>query len=266
MPIGGAIAAIGGGAISAFGANKAAKTQAAAAREAAAAQQNAAAQAQAFQREMFEKGQAGLKPYSDIGTSAFYSLAQLYGLQTPAMPDGTGGSPGGAPAATAGLDVFRASPEYQIPFQEGIKAIEYSRAAKGGLQNPNTSRELMQWGQGFAGSRLDSYIGQLLKIANIGQGAATAGAGQATAQGNALANTSLAGGNAAAQGILGAGQANAAGIVGMTNAATSTLQGASNNLALYSLLNPAKSTYNPATSYYGGPAIAAPAGYGDFTY
>lgn len=239
----GGLATLGGAYISSNAARNAAETQANAAREAGNLQYRTAQETLALQREMFQKGQEGLQPFKDVGTSAFYSLADLYGLPTPAS-GGRPASAGGAGTALAAYDVFRGSPEYQIPFQQGVKAIEYSRAAKGGLQNPGTADALMQFGQGYAGTRLDGYIGKLLQIAGIGENAAAAGAGQATQQGQVLGNTMMAGGNAQSAGILGAGQANASGMVGQANAWNSALGGFSNNLALYSLLNPGKSMFN----------------------
>ncbi len=246
----GGAATIGGAIIGSGAAKSAASTQANAAMDAANLQYRTAQQTLALQREMFEKGQEGLQPFKDVGTSAFYSLADLYGLPTPAG-GGRQASAGGAGTATAGFDTFRASPEYQIPLQQGVKAIEYSRAAKGGLQNPATADALMQFGQGYAGSRLDGYIGKLLSIAGIGANAANAGAGQATQQGNIMGNTMMAGGNAQAAGILGAGQANAAGTVGSANAWTGALGGIGNNLALYALLNGGKGGFGD----FGGAGI-----------
>ncbi len=252
--IGGA-ATLGGALIGSKAAKNAAETQANAARDAASLQYRTAQETLALQREMFQKGQEGLQPFKDVGTSAFYSLADLYGLPTPAG-GGRPASAGGAGTALAAYDAFRSTPEYQIPFQTGVKAIEYSRAAKGGLQNPGTADELMKFGQGYAGTRLDGYIGKLLQIAGIGGNAAAAGAGQATTQGQVLGNTMMAGGNALASGITGAGQATASGQVGQANAWNSVLGGFSNNLALYSLLNPSKSMFN----FGGGGGAAAPYG------
>ena len=222
--IGGAMG-LGGALIGANAAQNAAETQANAAMDAANLQYRTSQDTLALQKEMFTKGREGLQPFMDVGTSAFYSLADLYGLPH-------AGSSGGSGTALAAYDVFRNSPEYQIPFQQGVKAIEYSRAAKGGLQNPGTADALMQFGQGYAGSRLDSYIGKLLNIAGIGESAAAAGAGQATAQGQILGNTMMGGANAMAAGITGAGQANAAGTVGQANAWNGAIGGIGNNLAL----------------------------------
>ncbi len=232
----GAVGSIGGALIGANAAGRAADTQAAAARDAASLQYKTSQETLALQREMFNRGQAGLQPFEDVGSSAMYSLADLYGLPTPAGANRPA-SAGGTGTAMAGFDAFRASPEYQIPLQQGVKAIEYSRAARGGLQNPGTADALMQFGQGYAGTRLDGYIGHLLQIAGIGGNAAQAGAGQATQQGNIMGNTMMAGGNALAGGITGAGQATASGIVGSANQYTGALGSIGNNLALYGLLN-----------------------------
>lgn len=238
----GAAGSIGSALIGSSASKKAAGIQANAMSNAAAADLALRREALQLQRDMYERGQEGLTPFREVGTSAMYSLADLYGLPTPAN-DNRAASEGGAGPARAGLEAFRASPEYQIPFNEGVRAIEYSRAAKGGLQNPNTSRELMQWGQGFAGSRLDGYIGRLLQIAGIGGNAAATGATVGTAQGTAMANTLSAGAQNQFNAIAGAGQANASGVVGQANAWNSAIGGVTNNLATYSLLNPTQSTY-----------------------
>ncbi|MDO8535068.1 MAG: hypothetical protein Q7S17_10070, partial [Xanthobacteraceae bacterium] len=232
-------------------------SKAASAQENAANKQYAIAQQQlAMQREMFDKGQEGLQPFKDVGASAFYSLADLYGLPTPAG-GGRPASAGGTGKSLEAFNAFRASPEYQIPYQQGIKAIEYSRAAKGGLQNPGTADALMQYGQGYAGSRLDGYIGKLLSIAGIGGNAAAAGAGQANQAAGIMGQTMQAG----SQAVGAAGQAQASGIVGGANAWNSALSGTSNNLSLYSLLNPGKSMFD--FSGGGVPAAAGGAGGGE---
>lgn len=243
----GAAATIGGAVMGANASRDAANTQANAAMTAANLQYKTSQDTLALQKSMFDQGQAGLQPFRDVGTSAAYSLADLYGLPTPASANRPA-STGGTGTAMAGFDAFRASPEYQIPFQQGVKAIEYSRAARGGLQNPGTADALNQFGQGYAGTRLDGYIGHLLQIAGIGGNAAQAGAGQATQQGNIMGNTMMAGGNAMATGITGAGQATASGIVGASNQYTSALGGIGNNLALYGLLNRNQSGFGNFTN------------------
>ena len=75
---------------------------------------------------------------------------------------------------------FYASPDYQLSFNEGQKAIENGAAARGGLLSGNTAKAVTQFGQNLAANQYGNYRNTLSSIAGTGQVAnqATTAAGQ----------------------------------------------------------------------------------------
>jgi len=185
MPIVAAAAIGTGGSI--YAANKASKAQEKAARQA----------------------QETMRPYTETGKGAIYSLAQLYGIPTEGNPN-----PGEA-FNEASLDQFRKSPDYAFAESEGRRQLMFGQAKLGDLKSGNTGRDLVSFGQGMANQTFGNYFSRLMQLAQIGQGGAT---GTANAQ-------------------MAAGQANAAGTVGASNALNAGIGSATNNLMLYNLLN-----------------------------
>ncbi|GAA5075440.1 hypothetical protein [Lysobacter panacisoli] len=124
--------------------------------------------------------------------------------------------PVAAPATGAGVsttqaqafDRFRNQPGYQFGLTEGVRALDSSAAASGGLFSGKAGKALTQFGQNYADQQgYSPYMNRLASLAGIGQTATNQNnaLGQATAGnvGNALMNA----GNARASGI--AGSANA---------------------------------------------------------
>lgn len=215
------IAAIGGSLISGFfasrAANKAAKVQA-----------EAAQRATEVQREMFNLVRGDLSRYRQIGEGAVTSLGQLYGI------DPTTGEATGQPFSAESLAAFRRSPDYRFALNEGIGAIEKSRAAKGLLQSGGTAKELQSFGSGLASQNFGNYVSRLMQLAGIGESAASQ-TGQAALQtGRGIAGSEL-----------GRGEALASGYVGSGNALTTTIGDISKNLSLYRLTNPGQGAYGP---------------------
>jgi len=113
--------------------------------------------------------------------------------------------------ATAQQDAFnrfRATPGYQFNMQEGVRALDSSANASGGLFSGKAGKALTKYGQGLADNTYNDYMNRLGSLSGVGQTAtnSVAGLGQSTAQG--VGSNLLSAGNARASGILGAGQAN----------------------------------------------------------
>jgi hypothetical protein len=122
-----------------------------------------------------------------------------------------------------GMDDFEADPGYQFRQDEGLKALERSAAARGGLLSGRAMKDTMRFSQGLAS---DEY-GRSFDRFRLNQGdtfnrlAAIAGVGQtATQQTSAAAGRY---GDAAAGNIIGAGNAMAAGRIGSANALTGAI-------------------------------------------
>lgn len=107
-----------------------------------------------------------------------------------------------------GYGGYTSTPGYQFRFNEGMRAIDSSAAARGGLFSGQTFEDATQFGQNFATEDYQRYLNGLSQITNYGLG----GTSQQMAAGNNYAQGMS---NALAQ----RGNAQAAGYIGMGNAA-----------------------------------------------
>lgn len=113
---------------------------------------------------------------------------------------------------------FETSPGYQFRLDEGMKAIERSAAARGGLNSGATMKALNRYAQGTASSEYENYANRLAALAGVGQNAnsSNAQAGQAFASGTA--QTNAAAGNATASAYQNTGNAINSGVQNLTSA------------------------------------------------
>lgn len=132
-----------------------------------------------------------------------------------------------------GLKDFQTDPGYQFRMDEGIKGLDRSAAARGGLLSGAALKGINRFSQDFASNEYgnaynrfnqdqSNKFNRLAAIAGIGQTStgqvAQAGQNYATGAGNAM---------------MGAGNAMAAGQVGSANA----ISGALNNVSQYNMMN-----------------------------
>ena len=239
MPVAGAIigavGAIGGGLIASSGAKKAAQTQA-----------QAAADAQAAQERMFQKQIDLQEPFRQGGLTAQQQIMQLLGI------GGDANAPGyGSLAKPFGMDQFNADPGYAFRQSEGMKALERSAAARGGLLSGSTMKGIQRFGQDLASQEYQNAFNRyqveraarlnpLQSLMGAGQSSANVLTGAAGSLGQGLANTELA-----------AGQARASGYVGSANALSSALGGVG-QMALQYPLYQAQANYLNSMSGTGG--------------
>ena len=227
-----------------FGASKASS----AAKSAAATQAAAADRATELQREQFERQVELQEPWRRSGIAAQNQLLTLLGINPnpPSRAGGAFGMFGFVPEPTktgadSGLTVdtsspqfgkygkafsetnFTADPGYAFRLSEGMKALERSAAARGGLLSGATLKGVQRYGQGLASQEyqnaFDRYYAErnaalnpLQSLAGVGQTSTQqlGAAGQAYAgnvgnaligQGQAAANASLARGSAYQRGL-----------------------------------------------------------------
>jgi hypothetical protein len=128
-----AASSIIGGVMSANAAENAAEASGAAATRAAELQRESAREALALQERMYNEAVARQQPYYQAGTNA---LAQMQG-RTNAMP----------PAFQFRPEQLTTDPGYGFRFSEGLKALERSAAARGGLLSGGTGKALTRYGQ-----------------------------------------------------------------------------------------------------------------------
>ncbi len=181
-------------------------------------QAGAAKRAAAVEAKGAQQARADLAPWRDVGQSAIYELGAFYGFPA----GGSGGDDGAADGyynQENALARFTASPDYRFRLGEGVKALDSSAAARGGLLSGNQLRAVTDFGQNLAAPEYNNYLARLSELARTGQSAA---AGQG-AMGVEAAR-------AVAGGIRGAAGAWAAGAAGVD---ASVQRGFENNLAAF---------------------------------
>ena len=226
-------AAIAGSAvIGAYGANKAASAQERASREATAAQER-----------MFNRQVELQEPFRQAGVNALPELVEA-SRYTP-----------------FGMEQFQADPGYGFRLKEGLRALENSAAARGGLLSGNTMRGLTRYGQELGSQEFTNAFNRyqaeraarlnpLQSLTGMGQTTATNIAGQAGQLGQAM------GAN-----IIGAGNARASGYMGTANAISNALGQGLNYYQGQSYLDAYKAANPPAgASSAGGTRTVTPWG------
>lgn len=174
-----------------------------AAGNAADAQAAAAAQANALQKYMYDTTRADYAPYRQAGTDALGKIQAL--LANPATITG--------------------DPGYQFGLDQGTKALQNSATGRGMTYSGQQAKALQQYGQDYAGTKLNESYNRLASLAGVGQQAT----GSTSAAGSNYANQA---GNALMQ----AGNANASGYIGSNNAWTNAIGNSLNNWNQQNLL------------------------------
>lgn len=217
----GAGASLLGGAMQSSAAQKAADTQA-----------SAANKATKLQREMWLKQLELQKPFYEAGLTGQEALLNYLGL---------GGDPN-APGYGAGMRPFDASMMYEDPgygfrLSEGLKALDRTAAARGGLQSGTALKAAARYGQDYASNEYNNafnrYWNQRNQILNPYQ--SLLGQAQTSAQniGGAAQNYATRAGDSIMQGA----NARASGYVGGANALNSALTGTANQYMNYNMMN-----------------------------
>jgi hypothetical protein len=172
-----------------------------AAREAAATTGAAADRATDLQREMFERQVALQEPFRQAGVNALNKLAPLASKYTP-----------------FGMSQFRQDPGYAFRMSEGMKGLERSAAARGGLLSGATLKGIQRFGQDLGSQEYQNAFNRyqtersarlnpLQSLAGVGQTSANT-IGQAGAQfANTAGNIGINQSNVAANALLAGQQA-----------------------------------------------------------
>lgn len=224
MPIGaiiGGVSSLVGDVLGSNAAGKAASAQAQAAQQAQLLEQQNANRALGLESGAQQQSQANLSPYVQSGQMA---LSRLNAMQ-----------PFSAPTAEQAAQ----TPGYQFQLQQGLKALQNSAAARGGLLSGGTSKAINDYAQGQAASNygntynraLQTYqtnFGNQYSLAGQGLGAATnlSSLGQQNANAGAgiLENSA----NAQASALQNAGAARASGYAAQGNILGNAIGGAGN--------------------------------------
>jgi hypothetical protein len=159
-----------------------------------------------------------------------------------------------------GMSDFQADPGYSFRMSEGMKGLERSAAARGGLLSGATLKGVQRFGQDLASQEYQNAFNryQANRAAQLNPLQSLAGVGQTTSQQLGAAGTQMAGnvGNL----MTGGAAARASGYVGGANALTGALSGATNMYMQGQMMNrllPSASLSGPSNAQlsaqmYGG--------------
>jgi hypothetical protein len=246
-------AAVLGAGASMYASNKASKAQSRAARDAAAATSAAAQQSIDAQERMFERQVELQEPFREAGLTAQNRMMTLLGLE-----GGEAGAPDyGRYAKDFTMADFEADPGYGFRISEGMKALERSAAARGGLLSGATLKGIQRFGQDTASAEyLNAFnryqtnranqLNPLQSLYGSGQTSANALTSAAGQTGAGMGNTYMGMGAGLSNAAMAGGAARASGYTGMANALTSGLSTGANLYMQYPL-------YQAMGQYYGRP-------------
>lgn len=206
------------------------------ARSAAGTQERAARESTAAQERMFAKQVELQEPFRKAGVNALPELiaASKY---TPFT-----------------MDQFQADPGYAFRLKEGMRALERSAAARGGLLSGATLRGVQGYGQEMASQEFTNAFNryQAERAARLNPLQSLVGAGQSTAAN--VAGQAGQFGQAMGANIVGAGNARASGYMGAANALTSGLGQYLNygqSQAMMNRMFPEPAVNNMTSAYFG---------------
>ncbi len=223
-----------------------ASRQAKASKQAANTQAASAAQATQAQLDMYNQSRMDQMPWLQTGGGAVNQLGYLMGVN-PQTPGSTGqfGGEGGAtpfsPSSALGgfgslakpfsMADYQADPGYAFRLSEGMKALERSSAARGGLMSGAALKGIDKYSQGMAsqeyGNAYDRYNANQTNLYN--RLAGLSGTGQTSA--NTLSSTGQNTANQIGNNMTSAGAARAAGQMGSSNAWSTGLNAIGQGLA-----------------------------------
>jgi hypothetical protein len=209
MPVGLIAAGVG-----AAGAVAGAAINAGAVGSASQAATNAANANNQLETNIYNSNKALAQPYITSGNTAETALNGFLGL-------------GGDPTATqTAFQNYLNSTGYQFNLNQGLDAVQQSKAASGLLNSGSTLKALDQFGTNEANQYGQQYVGNLQNTVATGAGAANALAGEGETYANAVSGNN----NSAATASANAGLASAAStnaLIGQALSAYGTTRGAS---------------------------------------
>lgn len=197
-----------------------------ASKKAARTQEQLSREGLALQREMFEKQTALQEPFRQGGMTAQNQILQLLGI------GGDANAPGyGSLAKSFGTDQFQQDPGYAFRQSEGMKALERSAAARGGLLSGSAMKGIQRFGQDLASQEYQNAFNryQVERAARLNPLQSLMGSGQSSA--NVMTGTAGQFGQTGANTLSNIGDIRASGYVGSANALTNALSGIGNYFA-----------------------------------
>ena len=219
--VGGIVSSVAGNVVGGLLGGKAAKS-------AANTQAASADRATELQREMYEKNIELNAPFREAGLSAQNKLLDYLGLSAGA---------GGKYAKDFSMSDFEQDPGYAFRMSEGLKGLDRTAAARGGMLSGAALRGATRYGQDMASQEYTNAFNryQTNRANQLNPLQSLMGAGQ-TAAGQ-VANAGQDYANQAGQNYMSAGNARASGYVGNANAWSNAIGNAYNQYNQNQLMN-----------------------------
>ena len=234
-----ATAIVGSALIGGYASNRAASTQAQAAQQGIDAQER-----------MFNRQTELQEPFRKAGEEALNKLIPLASNYTP-----------------FGMNQFQQDPGYAFRLSEGMKALDRTAAARGGLLSGATLKGAQRYGQDLGSQEYQNAFNryQIERNAQLNPLQSLAGVGQTAT--NTLTGAAGQMGQNLATGYGNVANARASGYVGGTNALTSALGTGLNYMQNQQLINrfPNPNALVPYSGAYGGTQVT-PGNFGDGYY
>jgi hypothetical protein len=231
-------------------------------KDAANAQAAAQRDAMAAQQAMFERQVQLQEPFRQAGLTAQNRLMTLLGLG----PDTTAGDYG-TMAQPFGMQQFEQDPGYAFRMSEGMRALERSAAARGGMLSGNALRGITRFGQDLASQEYGNAFNrfQIERQARLNPLQSLMGGGQSAA--NVLTGAAGGYGQQLGEGAATLGNIRASQYMGRANALASGLQGLGSAYMQGIILNE-RFPSTPAAAPAGGmpPGLFAATQGGGYTY
>ena len=216
-----AAAVVGGAVVSSVIGAKASK-------KAANIQAASADRAAELQQEQFDKQVELQAPFREAGLTAQNKLLDYMGLSPNA---------GGKYARDFSMADYQADPGYAFRLGEGMKGLNATAAARGGLISGNALKAATQYGQDMGSQEYQNAFNryQTNRSNQLNPLQSLMGAGQTATNTMGQAGQNYA--NQAGEAYIGAGNARASGYVGSANAWSNAIGGAMNNYNQQNMLN-----------------------------
>jgi hypothetical protein len=237
----GAAALIGGG-VAAAGSIIGGRAGAKASERAASTQAAAADRAAELQYQQFQEQKELQAPFREAGLTAQNKLLDYLGLSAGAK---------GKYTKDFGMRDFQQDPGYGFRMSEGLRALDRTAAARGGLLSGATLRGAQRFGQDLASQEYTNAFNryQVNRSNQINPLQSLLGSGQSAT--NVLGSAGQNYANQAGEAYMGAGNARASGYIGSANALSNAFGGVSNAFTNYNLMNALnRPAYTPSAGGY----------------
>jgi hypothetical protein len=196
---------------------------------------------------MFDKQTELQKPFREAGIKGQNQLMDLLGLSENTKAAGYGS----LAQPFTGQDMYK-DPGYAFRLSEGVKALDRSAAARGGLLGGNQMRGLTEYGQNYASGEYMNAFNRYQAERQARLNPLQSLAGQAQTSANTLSNAAGNLGNSLASAATDAGNIRASGYMGTANAISGAIGSGVNYYTNKQAQDRQQANFNRMMGQYGG--------------